>query len=186
MYAVMTFLMLFLVLCIQEFIPRLGPDASYGMVLLFPVSFLCMAVTLPYPVMLGLAYFAGVLWDLRYTVDPGAGVAAVTPLGVTPFGISILFFGLLGSMMHGVQPLYRKRQWGFPILLTGAGIFLFRLLDYLFLNFKRGDFQFPAEVFQEICVTAAISMAFSPLIYFVLFWLSRSLGGGSRHAYGRH
>ena len=167
MYAATTFVILFLVLCVQEFIPRLGPAASYGMVLLFPVCFLCMAVTLPYSVMLGLAFFAGVLWDLRYTVDPGVGIsggfvsgvgftgmevtggAGLESAGVTPFGITVLFFGLLGSMMHGVHPLYRKSQMALPILLTGFGIFVFRLMDYGILNFKRGNLQFPGPVFQE-------------------------------------
>ena len=189
MYAALTFVMLFLALCVQEFIPRMGEGASYGIVLFFPVWFLCTAVTLPYPLMLGVAFFAGLLWDLRYAVDPGVmgipGVITGVATGVTPFGISILFFGILGSIMHGVQPLYQKRQMGFPILMTGAGIFVFRLLDYLFLNFKRGDFQFPAPVFREICATALVSMVLSPLIYFLLHWLSKSLPGSSRYAYGR-
>ena len=168
--------MLFLALCVQEFIPRAGAGASQGLVLLFPVWFLCTAVTLPYAVMLGLAFFAGLLWDLRYTVDPGIGAG-----GVTPFGISILLFGLLGIIMHGVRPLYEKRKVGFPILLTGAGIFGFGLLDYLFLNFKRGGFQFPLPVFQAISTTALVSMIFSPLIYFLLYWLSQSLQGNARY-----
>lgn len=206
MYAATTFVLLFLALCVQEFIPRLGAGASYGLILLFPVCFLCMAVTLPYSVMLGLAFFAGILWDLRYTVDPGMGITGVwvtgtgftgmkvtgadgsgmEMLGVTPFGISILFFGLLGSMMHGVHPLYRRNQMVFPVLLTGVGIFAFRLMDYLFLNFKRGNLQFPTPVFREICATALISMVLSPLIYFVLYWLAKLLSGmGLRHGLGR-
>ncbi|MDB4589851.1 hypothetical protein OAE15_01915, partial [Verrucomicrobiales bacterium] len=75
MYAALSFVMMFLALCLQEFIPRLGESASYGVVLLFPVWFLCTAVTLPYPVMLGASFFAGLLWDLRHTVDPGLGPA---------------------------------------------------------------------------------------------------------------
>ncbi|MFT4636756.1 MAG: cell shape-determining protein MreD [Verrucomicrobiales bacterium] len=189
MYAILTFVMLPLALCVQEFIPRMGEAASFGIVLFFPVWFLCSAVTLPFPIMLGLAFFAGLLWDLRYVVDPGVfgmppGIPGGIP-GVTPFGISIVFFGILGSMMHGVQPLYHKCQMGFPILLTGAGIFAFRLFDYLFLNFKRGNFQFPAPVFREICATALVSMVLSPLIYFFLSWLSKSLPGSNRYAYGR-
>ena len=90
MYAALSFVMMFLALCLQEFIPRLGESASYGVVLLFPVWFLCTAVTLPYPVMLGASFFAGLLWDLRHTVDPGLGPAGDASTGATPFGISIL------------------------------------------------------------------------------------------------
>ncbi len=191
MYAAVTFVLLYLVLCVQEFVPRLGEQASYGIVLLFPVCFLCMAVTLPYPVMLGLAFYAGALWDLRHSVDPGAGFEGVgfdaaVVASATPFGISILFFGVLGSMMHGVQPLYSRNKMVFPIILTGVGVFLFRLMDFLFLNFKRGNFQFPEPIFREICTTALITTLVSPLVFFVLYWLSRSLHGGAHHAYGRH
>ena len=185
MYAALTFVILYLTLCVQEFIPRLGEQASYGIVLLFPVCFLCMAVTLPYPVMLGLAFFGGLLWDLRHTVDPGLGSAGIPVPGATPFGISILFFGILGSMMHGVRPLYLRKKMFFPVVLTGVGIFLYRLMDYLFLNFRRGDFQLPPLIFKEMGTTALVSMLVSPLIYFVLYWLSRSLNAGPRHAYGR-
>ncbi len=205
MYAALSFLILFLTFCIQEFIPRFGPEVFYGMFLLFPACFLCMAVTLPYAVMLALAFVAGLLWDLRYTVDPGMGISGgwvtgsgfagmnVTGLagsgmeaaGITPIGISIVFFGLLGSMMHGVHPLYERRQMIFPIFLTGVGIFAFRLMDFLFLNFRRGDFQFPSPVLEEMTSTVLLTMAFSPVLYFFLYWLSRSLDGGTRYGYGR-
>ena len=184
MYAALSFIMLFVALCVQEFIPRLGENASYGIVLLFPVWFLCTAVTLPYPIMLGVSFFAGLLWDLRHTVDPGIGPAGDAITGATPFGMSILLFGLLGHLMHGVRPHYKKRQMGFPILLTGAGIFLFRLLEYLFLNFRRGNFQFPQPVFREMCSTALMSMILAPLIYFILWWLGRAIHGHPRYAHG--
>ena len=184
MYAALSFVLLLVALCAQEFIPRLDESVSYGIILLFPVWFLCTAVTLPYPIMLGLSFFAGLLWDLRYTTDPGLGPAGLPITGVTPFGMSILLFGILGHFMHGVRPLYKKRQMGFPILMTGGGIFLFRMLDYLFLNFRRGNFQFPQPVFREMCSTALLSMAFAPLIYFILWWSARAIHGHHRFVHG--
>ena len=183
MYAVLTFVLLSLALCVQEFIPRLGENASFGTVLFFPLWFLCTAVTLPYPVMLAAAFFSGLLWDLRHMVDPGLGANGLVA-GGTAFGMSILLFGLLGNLMHGVRPLYMKRQMGFPILMVGAGLFLFRFLEYLFLNFKRGNFQFPQPVFREMCSTAIISMILAPLVYFFLWWLSKMIHGNARFMRG--
>ncbi len=181
MYAAVSVAILFLAFCVQEFIPRMGESASYGLLLLFPVWFLCTAVTLSYPATLGLAFVAGLLWDLRHAVDPGVGATGLPLPGVTTFGMSIFFFGVLGTLMHGVRASYLKRQMGFPILMTGLGVFLFRLMDYLYLNIKRGDFEFPQPVFHEMCATALISMALSPLIYFLLYWLSRVLDARFRH-----
>jgi hypothetical protein len=73
---------------------------------------------------------------------------------------------------------------GFPILLTGAGIFIFRMLEYLFLNFRRGNFQFPQPVFREMCSTALLSMILAPLIYLTLWWLERAIHGHPRYAHG--
>jgi len=167
MYAGLTFLMLFLVFCVQEFLPRLGPGASYSMIMLYPVWFFCTAVTLPYPVMLLMAFVGGLMWDLRHTVHFGAGIGA--------FGMGVMLFGLLGNLMHGVRPLYRKGHMGMPILLAGVCVFLFRAIDYLFLNFKRGGLEFPRVLVWEFCSTALLSMAISPLIYFLLHWLNKTL-----------
>ncbi len=173
--------MLFFVLCLQEFIPRLGPDASFATFFIYPLWFFCSAVTLSYPVMLGLAFFAGLFWDLRYTIQPGGTVP-----GEATFGMSILLFGILGSLMHGVRPLYQKRKWALPILLTGACLVLFRVFDYLLLNFKRGDFLFPSTLLREIFATALITMALSPLVYILLHWLSKTFGYHTRYpGYGR-
>lgn len=167
----------------QEFVPRMGESASFGIVLFFPAWFLCTAVTLSYPLMLGASFFAGLLWDLRYTVDPGLGLGGQPVPGGTPFGFGILLFAFLGHFMHSVRGHYKKRQMGFPIVLVGLGIFLFRLLDYIFLNFKRGSFSFPEIVFREMCATALLSMILAPLIYFVLWWLARTIRGHQFFAY---
>ncbi len=187
MYNGIIFVLLFLMFCVQEFIPRLGPDASYAIILLYPVWFMCSAVTLTYPAMLSLAFFAGLLWDLRYSVMVGVG-EHVTPdiafgmvKGQAAFGMGIVFFALMGNMMHGVRPTYLKNRLGFPILLTGAGVLGFLLLDFLFLTFKRGSFSFPPILGREIFATALISMAFSPVFYFILHWLHKSFGYRTRY-----
>lgn len=191
MYNAIIFVLLFLVFCVQEFIPRLGPDASYAILLLYPVWFMCSAVTLTYPAMLGLAFFAGLLWDLRYSVmaGPGEMVTSTDLVGMVKgqavFGMGIVFFGLMGNMMQGVRPLFLKKRLGFPILLTGAGVFAFLLLDFLFLTFKRGSFSFPSILRREMFATALVSMAFSPIFYFILHWLHKSFGYRSRYlSYG--
>ncbi|HPZ98709.1 MAG TPA: hypothetical protein PLT93_11255, partial [Phycisphaerae bacterium] len=65
------------------------------------------------------------------TIPPAAGGA---------FGFSIFLYALLGSLMHGIRPLFRRGRWELPVLMTGAGTFLLLTLDYLFINFRRAGF----------------------------------------------
>lgn len=176
MYSLLTFLMLFLVFCIQEFLSPLNAAASHAQILLFQIWFFCTAVTVSYPVMLALAFFAGFLWDLRHVVDPGEGLSD----GGT-FGISILLYGLVGCIMQGIRPLYFKKRL-FPVsLVAGICVFLLRLLDYLFINFKRGGLKFPRVLLFEMVSSALVTMALAPLILYVLYWLTRSAGHSYRY-----
>ncbi|MEM7147709.1 MAG: hypothetical protein AAF591_21580 [Verrucomicrobiota bacterium] len=180
----------------QEFMPVMD-FAQQARVLLVPAVFFASAVTVSYPVMLILALMAGFMWDARNVVLVESPVDLVAMFSEQkaqpgtevdlPFGYSILLYGLLGSLMQGVRPLYMKGRWELPTVMVGAVTFLLLLFEYLFINFRRGDFYFPQEVWEKIIASALPSMAIAPLVFLILSRLARWAGYRSRYeglAYG--
>ncbi len=60
--------------------------------------------------------------------------------------------------------------------MTGVGTFLLLLLDYLWINFRRGGFVFPVEVWYYLLTTALLSMFVAPLVFFLIDCLARWSG----------
>lgn len=182
-------LLLFLLICvsmvIQEFIPTIE-WVHHGRLLLVPVVFLASSITVPYPVMLSLALVAGLMWDARHVVfvegaapdpDPLQAGGMVDGMEVDlPFGCTIFLYGLLGSLMQGVRPLFRRGRWELPSVMIGFATLLLLLFEYLFINFRRGDFYFPVEVWHKILSSATLSMLIAPLVFLLLYRLADSSG----------
>lgn len=185
-------------LILQDFIPAF--DWAYGSrIFLVPVVFFACSLSVPFPLMLLVAFFTGFLWDARNLVNPDytekivAGQAgsnihfgdvgqmayqletAIPHTGAT-FGFSIFLYILLGCMMQGIRPLFRRGRWELPVLMTGVGTFLLLLLEFLWINFRRGGFVFPLEVWYHLLTTALLSMFVAPLIFFLLHTLARLCG----------
>jgi hypothetical protein len=198
-------LLLFLLICIsmvlQEFIPTIEM-VHHGRLLLVPVVFLSSSITVPYPVMLALALAAGLMWDARNVVmvegaapglDSYTDGEIVTAMEVDlPFGYTIFLYGLLGSLMQGVRPLFRRGRWELPSVMIGFATLLLLLFEYLFINFRRGDFYFPAEIWHKIVSSALLSMLVAPLVFLLLYRLAagsgyriRYEGLARRREYGR-
>lgn len=190
-------------LILQDFIPAF--DWAYGSrIFLVPVVFFACSLSVPFPLMLLVAFFTGFLWDARNLVNPDyteklvAGQAgsnihfgdvgqmayqletAIPHTGAT-FGFSIFLYILLGCMMQGIRPLFRRGRWELPVLMTGVGTFLLLLLEFLWINFRRGGFVFPLEVWYHLLTTALLSMFVAPLIFFLLHTLARLCGYRIRH-----
>ena len=190
-------------LILQDFIPAF--DWAYGSrIFLVPVVFFACSLSVPFPLMLLVAFFTGFLWDARNLVNPDyteklvAGHAgtnihfgdvgqmayqletAIPHTGAT-FGFSIFLYILLGCMMQGIRPLFRRGRWELPVLMTGVGTFLLLLLEFLWINFRRGGFVFPLEVWYHLLTTALLSMFVAPLIFFLLHTLARLCGYRIRH-----
>lgn len=144
-------------------------------ILLFHTVFLCCAVTVKFPAMLALAYLAGFLWDADHSLAAAGGDPSIyhTPVGAMYFGYSILLFGVMGLLMQGIQPLFRKGIWQVSALLAGVALSLYLTIEYLLINFIRGEFTFPATAFYQILFTSLISMGLAPLIFALLFKLSK-------------
>ncbi|MEM8954859.1 MAG: hypothetical protein AAGD22_11965 [Verrucomicrobiota bacterium] len=180
----------------QEFMPVMD-FAQQARVLLVPAVFFASAVTVSYPVMLILALLAGFMWDARNVVVVESPVDLVAMFSEQkaqpgtevdlPFGYSILLYGLLGSLMQGVRPLYLKGRWELPTVMVGVVTFFLLLFEYLFINFRRGDFYFPQAVWEKIIASALPSMAIAPLVFLMLSRLARWAGYRNRDeglAYG--
>jgi hypothetical protein len=125
--------------------------------------------------MLGLAFLAGFLWDANNTLGPQGGDPEVYlhQTDALRFGYSILLFGLMGILMQGIQPLFRKGAWQLSAILTGIATFLYLLAEFLLITFVRGEWIFPGKVLTQIWLTAAMTMLCSPLIFAIIFKLAK-------------
>ena len=128
---------------VQEFLPAIS-WAYQSRLMLVPVVFFAGAVSVPFPMMLAFAFFTGFVWDARHLVitpqvqsflDPAAGATA-NPT----FGYSIVLYALLGSLMQGIRPLFRRGRWELPVLMTGVATALLLVIEYLWISFLRGGF----------------------------------------------
>lgn len=193
-FTLLLFLLTGLALILQDFIPVFD-WAWHSRIFLVPVVFFACALSVPYPVMLALAFVTGFIQDARnlvspdYMGDPGfADIArAVTELEIPApqsgmaLGFSIVLYALLGSLIQGIRPAFARGRWELPVLMTGAGVFLLLLMEYLWINFRRGGFSFPREVWYHLLTTAALSMFTAPLVFFLIDRLARYGGGRVRY-----
>ena len=197
-FTVLLFIVTGLALILQDFIPAF--DWAYGSrIFLVPVVFFACSVSVPFPVMLVLAFATGFVSDARNLVSPdyaeklpvgvpfgnihfgdigevAAQLGVAVPHSGATFGYSIFLYALLGSFMQGIRPLFRRGRWELPVLMTGVGTFLLLLLEFLWLNFRRGGFVFPVEIWYHLLTTALLSMFVAPLVFFFIDTLARLSG----------
>ena len=166
----------------QEFIPVVT-WAYEARLLLVPVVFFACAVALPFPLMLVFAFATGFVWDARHLVidsatmaDPLLGGGSDFDTASPSFGYSILLYGLLGSLMQGIRPLFRRGRWELPVLMCGIGTAILLTIEHLWFCFLRGHFFFPEEIWLHIGTTALLSMMISPLVFLLVHTLSRLAG----------
>lgn len=172
-----TFGIMFVALIVQQLIPPF--DWAHGaFVFIVAAAFFCSAISVPFPVMLGLAFFTGIIWDgLTVVIPPGGEISnPQAALKDIKFGSSIVLFGVLGGLMQGLRPLFRRGRWELPIIMTGVGTFLFLLIQYLLVNFSLGGLVFPARVWYKILTTSLLCMLISPLLFFTLHKLAQATG----------
>lgn len=172
-YTISILLLVVVAIIAQQFIPSL--TGLYGSrFLLLALVFLCASVTVPVPVMLLLAFVCGFLTDAQNTIGDHGGDPEVytRPVEQLRFGYSILLYGFMGYLMHGIQPLFRQGQWQFSAMLSGVAVFLYLLVEYLLINFIRGGLAMNQTVLLKVACSAAITTVFSPLVFWLLFRLA--------------
>ncbi|MCB1229244.1 MAG: hypothetical protein KDN19_03205 [Verrucomicrobiae bacterium] len=156
----------------QEFVPAIA-WAYYARLLLVQTTFYCAAVTVPYPVMLLLAAATGFVWDARYHVPVYPEGSAHAELD---FGFTMFLFGLMGSLIQGVRPLFRRGRWELPVFLIGICTFLSLVIQYLVISFHRGGLYLSTEMWFQMLMTSLFSMLAAPLILLLLSRLAKWTG----------
>lgn len=177
------FMLLILSFFLQEFIPGLE-IAQFATLFLPTVFFFAASVAVPFPMMLLLAFSAGLLWDGRYLPsvseamvegldlfgeDSGAEFSASMSL---PFGFSIVIFGILGTLMQGIRPLFNRGRMELPVLMVGAATFSWLLLQYVAITFLRGSVDFQPMVWVKMGTDTLLAMLAAPLIFLLLYTLA--------------
>lgn len=178
-------ILLLLTFMVQEFIPGLE-IAQFATLFLPAVFFFSASVAAPFSMMLLLAFITGFVWDARHL--PGVlesllgaedvfGTGADVELGAgshpLPFGLSIVLFGMLGTLLQGIRPLFKRGRLELPVLMVGLAVFVWLISQYLIITFLRGSLQFPAGVWTKMITDSLLAMLAAPLIFLLLYSLAR-------------
>jgi hypothetical protein len=161
------FLLLVLVLIAQIaefFIPAL-PWLYNAHIYIVPVIVFYGAMALPFPLMLALALYAGLLLD-ALTVHVIGGKVEIST------GSSILLYAVLAGIMHGLKPLFIRGRWEVHCILSGFCTSSIILAQYLMITFRRGSLVFTREIWWQIGGPGLLAMAIAP----ILFWFLQLLG----------
>jgi hypothetical protein len=162
------FLLLVLVLTAQiaeSFIPAL-PWLYNAHVYIVPIIVFYGAMALPFPLMLALALYAGLLLD-ALTVQVIGGKVEIS------MGSSILLYGVLAGFMHGLRPLFVRGRWEVHCILSGICTSLIVLAQYLMITFRRGSLVFTPQIWWQIAAPCLIAMAIAPILFWFLQWMGR-------------
>lgn len=170
---------------VQEFIPGLE-IAQFATLFLPAVFFFSASVASPFSMMLVLAFITGFIWDARHLpgvmeslsgADDVFGTGADIELGAgshpLPFGLSIVLFGMLGTLMQGIRPLFKRGRLELPVLMVGLATFVWLISQYLIITFLRGSLQFPVGVWSKMITDSLLAMLAAPLIFLLLYSLAR-------------
>src|SRR5207244_9140047 len=122
------------------------------------------AMALPFPLMLTLALYAGVLLD-ALTVQVIGGKVVISA------GSSILLYGVLAGIMHGLRPLFARGHWEVHCILSGIFTSLIVLAQYLMITFRRGSVVFTREIWWQIGGPGIVAMLLAPLVFCSPPWL---------------
>lgn len=125
------------------------------------------AMVLPFPMMLGLALYAGFLLD-------ALTVQVIGPKVEISLGSSILLYAVLAGIMHGLRPLFIRGRWEIHCLVAGLCTSAIVLAQYLMITFRRGSVIFNREVWWQIGGPGLIAMVMAPVVFYVLHWIARA------------
>ena len=146
-FFILLLILVFVAQIAEFFIPTL-PWLYNAHIYIAPVIVFYGAVALPFPLMLALAFYAGILLD-ALTVQVLAGI------------------------MHGLRPLFSRGRWEVHCIMTGVCTSLILLAQYLMITFRRGSLFFSQEVWWQIGGPGLIAMFMAPIVFLFLHWVGR-------------
>jgi hypothetical protein len=156
--ALVLFAAVYVVLIAQEFLPAL-PFFANARLLLVPVIFCYGALWLPFPAMLGLALWTGLLSDL-------ANLHVIGDQVEIGLGWSILFYVFTGTLLQMLREAFAGGRWEIHALASGALTLLLLLGQYAMVCLRRESFYFDGTVFWHIAGPALAALFLAPLFYF--------------------
>ena len=156
----------------QSYSPPL-PMFQGAAVLLFPVVLTYGALALPFPGALALAFCNGLLWDALTVPFIRPGMYAQGPLmEEVLLGWSVVLFGVLTMLVHGLRPLFLRGRWDLHCLASGVCTIVILLAQYLLITFRLGGLIFPKSVWVRMLLPGFFSMLLAPLVYFAFYLLA--------------
>ncbi len=164
-------------LVLQHFIPPL-PFLEGARVYLMPLVFFYGALSLPFSLMLLLAFCCGLMWDALTTlVYPVKGVPTVELM----VGFSVILFAVLGAVMSGFRPLFQRGRWEVHCLMSGVCTAAMLLTEFVAITVRRaavdgGGFFWAPEIAWRIGGAGLVAMVLAPVVFFVLSFLARLVG----------
>ena len=163
-FAVVLFVDLLAVVC-QPYCQPIG-RFSGATVLMFPVILAYGSLALPFWGTLALAFLNGLLWDALtiQIIQPGVYLqqAAVQE---SLLGWSVLLFGLLAIMTHGLRPLFLRGRWDLHCLASGFCTVVILAAQYAMITFVRGGLVLPRELAARVLLPGFFAMVLSPFVY---------------------
>jgi hypothetical protein len=166
------FLILLVLVLVAQIVEYFIPPLAWmynAHIYIVPVIVFYGAMALPFPLMLALAFFAGVLLDALTVQVIGSRVEI-------SLGWSILLYAVLAGIMHGLRPLFVRGRWEVHCILSGVCTSLIILAQYLMITFRRGTLSFSPEVWWQIGGPGLIAMLMAPLVFWGLHWVGRVTG----------
>ena len=149
----------------EFFIPAL-PWLYNAHIYIVPLIVFYGAMALPFPLMLALTLYAGILLDALTVQVVGTRVEI-------SLGWSILLYAVLAGIMHGLRPLFVRGRWEVHCVLSGICTSAIILAQYLMITFRRGSLFFSHEVWWQIGGPGLIAMLMAPIIFWLLQWMGR-------------
>ncbi len=150
---------------VEIFLPPL--DWMYNAhIYVVPIIVFYGAMSLPFPAVMALAFFAGFMLD-ALTVQVLGGRVEIS------LGWSILLYAVLAAIMHGLRPLFIRGRWEVHCVMSGVCTSAILLSQYLMISFRRGSLFFNREAWWQIAGPGVIAMLMAPLAFLILHYLAR-------------
>ena len=149
---------------VEFFIPPLD-WMDNARIYIVPLIVFYGAMALPFPAVMGLAFFAGFMLDALTAQVLGNRVEISV-------GWSILLYAVLAAIMHGLRPLFIRGRWEVHCIMTGVCTSGILLSQYLMISFRRTSIFFTREAWWQIIGPGIIAMIMAPLAFFILHWLA--------------
>lgn len=150
----------------QPYCPPLA-KFSGAVVLMFPVVLTYGALALPFAGALAVAFCNGLLWDALTVqiLTPGVYLRDA-PVEEFPLGWSVILFGVLTMLVHGLRPLFLRGRWDLHCVASGFCTMVILLSQYALITFKRGGLVFPHDIWARLLLPGFFAMLLAVPVYF--------------------